>query len=169
MSRRDLPEPSDAELLDALQDNIPLVPRPWKAIAGRLGIPEEDLLTRLGKLRDEGIIRGISPVLDSRPMGLRAATLVALPVPADRLEETAAIISSYPEVSHNFQRDDHYSLWFTLSAVDEETLRRILADILGRTGIPETDVLDLSTVRKFKADVRFPFVPGKREGMHGTR
>jgi DNA-binding Lrp family transcriptional regulator len=96
-------------------------------------------------------------------MGLHAGTLVAMHVPEERLDEIAAIISSHPEVSHNFQRDHHYSLWFTLSARDEEGVRRVLDEILRETGIPPTDVLDLPTARKIKIDVRFSFTSAQEQ------
>ena len=169
MSGLALPDQTDLALLEALQDDLPLVPRPWRAIAGRLKMQESELLIRLERLHKAGIIRGISPVLESRPMGLRASTLVAMHVPEERLDEIAAIISSYPEVSHNFQRDHRYSVWFTLSARDEEGIRRVLDRILQETGIPANDVLDLPTVKKIKIDVRFSFMPdGKQENTFGS-
>ncbi len=87
------PDMTDLHILDALQDDIPLVSRPFAAIARRLGIPEQVLLERLKRLQDEGIVRGISPILESRHMGLAAATLIALHVPDHRVHEIAAIIS----------------------------------------------------------------------------
>jgi DNA-binding Lrp family transcriptional regulator len=158
MTDHALPDGTDLHILHALQDDIPLVIRPFAAIARRLGIPEQVLLDRLQRLQDEGIVRGISPILESRHMGLSAATLIALHAPEKRVHEIAAIISSYPEVSHNFRRDHYYALWFTLSGKNEEAIRRVLTEILQRTGIPDTDVLNLPTVRKLKVDVRFSFL-----------
>jgi DNA-binding Lrp family transcriptional regulator len=123
----------------------------------------------MNRLKEAGIIRGISPVLESRHLGLHAATLVALHVPDKRIEEIAAIISSYPEVSHNFQRDHYYSVWFTLAAQNRDSIRKVLEEILQRTGIPASDVLDLPTIKKIKIDVRFSFVPAQsREVFHGS-
>ena len=155
------PDTTDLAILNALQDDLPLVSRPWGAIAGRLGIPEPELLGRMKKLAETGIIRGISPVLESRPLGLHAATLIALRVPKERLDEVAAIISSYAEVSHNFQRDHDYSLWFTIAAKDEAGVHAVLDEILERSGIPAPDMLDLPTVRRIKIDVRFSFSPSQ--------
>jgi len=149
----------DTSILDALQDDIPLVARPYAAIASHLGIGETDLLERLKRLHEAGIIRGISPVLESRHMGLYAATLVALHVPEEKVRETAAIINSYPEVSHNFQREHYYSLWFTLSARNDERIGQVLAEILERTGISEDDALELPTIKKLKINVCFSFKP----------
>lgn len=156
---------TDLALLECLQDDLPLVPRPWQALAGRLGITEEDLLERLRRLTRAGIVRGISPVLESRPLGLSAATLVAFRVPEDRIDEVAAVISNCPEVSHNFRREDPYNLWFTITAKDREAVDRVLDKILDKTGIQKTNVLDLPTVRRVKIDVRFRFERSVGEGV----
>ena len=160
------PDATDLAILNSLQDDLPIVSRPWESIAGQLGIAENDLLDRMKKLADAGIIRGISPVLESRPLGLHAATLVALRVPKERLDEVAAIISSYPEVSHNFQRDHDYSLWFTIAAKDGAGVNAVLDGILQRSEISRGDMLDLPTVRRIKIDVRFSFQPAQ-EHNHG--
>ncbi len=149
----------DLRILDALQDDIPLVDRPYAVIASQVGIPEHELLERLMKLKKAGVLRGISPVLESRKMGLSAATLVALHVPEDNVRKVAAIISSCPEVSHNFRRDHYYSLWFTISAENDERVGQVLAGILDQAGVPAKDHLNLPTVKKLKIDVRFPFLP----------
>jgi DNA-binding Lrp family transcriptional regulator len=158
----------DLRILDALQRDIPLVSRPWEMVAARLGIPEDVLLERLELLSREGIVRGISPIIESRPMGITAATLVALPVPDEHIREVADIINRYPEVSHNFRRDHRYSLWFTLSAKDEKTLYEVLQEILERTGFSRDDVLDLPTVKKIKIDVRFPLAGVWNGGPNGS-
>jgi DNA-binding Lrp family transcriptional regulator len=153
------PDEIDLAILNALQDDLPLVCLPWKTIADRIGISETEILGRMKMLEESGIIRGISPVLESRSLGLHAATLVALHVPEERLDEIAAIISNYTEVSHNFERDHHYSLWFTIAARNEEGIRKVLDEILHQTGIPTSDVLDLPTIKKIKINVRFSFLP----------
>jgi len=157
----------DLRILDALQQDIPLVPRPWEAVADRLGIPEHVLLERLETLSGEGILRGISPIIESRPLGIAAATLVALPVPEERMREVAGVVSGYPEVSHNFRRDHRYSLWFTLSAGDEKMLQKLLQEILERTGFSRDEILDLPTIQKIKIDVRFPLAGDRNGGLHG--
>ena len=163
MNNNTSPAPLDLRILDALQQDIPLVARPWEAIAARLGIPEPLLLERLRHLYGEGVVRGISPVIESRALGITAGTLVALPVPAERIHGVAELISRYPEVSHNFRRDHHYSLWFTLSAENAGALEKTLSEILTRTGFSRDEILDLATVRKIKIDVRFPLQPGTPE------
>lgn len=163
MSVPSLVDQTDLAILNALQDDLPLVSRPWKTISDRLNITETEIICRMKNLEDSGIIRGISPVLESLSLGLHAATLVALHVPEERLDEIAAVISSYAEVSHNFQRDHYYSLWFTIAAQNEEGIQRVLHEILQQTGIPASDVLDLPTTKKIKINVRFSFLPAQHQ------
>jgi DNA-binding Lrp family transcriptional regulator len=97
-----------------------------------------------------------------------AATLVALRVPKSRVSGIARIISSYPEVSHNYRRDHAYSIWFTLAAPTAGRIGEVLAEILGRTGISPEDVLNLPTLQKYKIDVRFSCCPDNGEAEnHG--
>lgn len=168
MNTRPTTDPLDLRILDALQQDIPLVSRPWEAVAARLGIPESVLLERLEKLSKEGIVRGISPIIESQPLGITAATLIALPVPQERIHEVAVVINGYPEVSHNFRRDHRYSLWFTLSAKNEPALGELLQEILEKTGFSRDEILDLPTVRKIKIDVRFS-LGGIRDGGSNGR
>jgi AdoMet-dependent heme synthase len=157
---RVLSDPADLALLDALQDDIPLVSRPFAAIAARLNFPEEEVIQRLRDLQDRGIVRGLSPVIESRHAGLSATTLVALRVPDEKIPAVARLINAYPEVSHNYRRDHRYSLWFTIAGKDEHRIRGIVQEIRKQAGLSDEDILDLPTVRRFKIDVRFSF-PGR--------
>jgi len=150
---------TDLALLDALQDDIPLVSRPFEAIAARLGIPEDDVIQKIAALQERGIVRGVSPVLESRHVGLSATTLIALRVSGEQIPTVTRLINAYPEVSHNYRRDHAYSLWFTVAGKDENRIQEILGEIKNYSGLTDTDVLELPTVRRFKIDVRFSF-PG---------
>lgn len=142
----------DRALLNLLQSDFPLVPRPFAALGERLAISEGEVMERVKRLKGEGLIRQISAIFDSRALGYRS-TLAALRVPQERLEEVASIVSSHSGVSHNYARDHTYNLWFTLTippGVDpKEELRRIAH----RAGVAE--VLDLPSLRTFKIGARF--------------
>ncbi|HNT07734.1 MAG: HTH-type transcriptional regulator Ptr1 [Euryarchaeota archaeon ADurb.Bin009] len=155
----------DRQLLEILQDTFPLAPRPWHAIGRRLGIPEGEVLRRVRRLADEGIVLTVSPVIESARIGPVASTLIGMRVPADRVERCASIVNREPGVSHNYLRDHDYNLWFTLAAPDSAALRRTVEDIAARAGVPPADLLDLPAVRRFKIGVRFRFFPdGDGEG-----
>lgn len=147
----------DKKLLQLAQDEFPITKRPWATLGNKLKITEEEVILRLKKFHREGIIRKIGPILDARKLGLCASTLIAMKVPEEKMEHVVDIINEYESVSHNYLREHEYNLWFTITTSSKEELRRTIEEIKRRTGIPDTDVLDLPTSRRFKIDVRFQF------------
>ncbi len=158
MADRHLDTP-DRRLLEALQDGFPLASRPWHYIGARIGMPEDEVLRRVRRLTDEGIVLTISPVLESARVGLAASTLIGMRVAPDLVDGYASVINREPGVSHNYIRNHDYNLWFTLAAGDAAALRRAADGIVARTGVSPSDLLDLPTVRRFKIGVRFRFFP----------
>ncbi len=148
---------ADKALLQTLQDDFPLTTRPWDALAGRLDTTVEDVMKRVGRFMEEGVIRRIGPVLETDRVGLTARTLVLMKVPPGRMEEVAGIVSGFDEVTHNYERDHEYNLWFTLITPSQERLKGALASIIDATAVPQDDVLDLPMTRRYKIGVRYVF------------
>lgn len=151
---------ADRRLLDLVQVEFPAVPRPYAALARRLGLDdtggETEAHARLSRLRASGVVRRLGGVFDSRALGF-ATTLVAARVPDDRLEEVAAAAGAYPEVTHNYSREGPLNLWFTLVARDTGRIRRILGKLRRATGV---QFFDLPAERVFKTQVTFRFGEG---------
>lgn len=105
---------ADRRLLNAMQKDVPLVSRPFAAIGEGLGMSEDEVLSRARRLKEDGIIRQISAIFDSRRLGY-SSTLVAMDIPEEALEESAGRISEHAGVSHNYKRDNPFNLWFTLT------------------------------------------------------
>ncbi len=148
---------ADKALLQTLQDDFPLTTRPWDALAERLGTTAEDVMGRIGRLKEEGVIRRIGPVLETDRVGLTARTLVLMKVPPERMEEVAGIVSGFDEVTHNYERDHEYNLWFTLITPSQERLKEALAAIIDATGVSEEGVLNLPVTERYKIGVRYVF------------
>ncbi|HOI12502.1 MAG TPA: AsnC family transcriptional regulator [Methanoculleus sp.] len=157
-------DPLDRVLLQRVQDDFPLNPRPYRVVGDALGIPEQEVMERLADLSRRGVIRHIAPILEPGSLGIRSSTLVAMRVPEERMHEVAGIVNEYDGVSHNYRRDDDYNLWFTIAAAGEEELLGILEEIVRRSTIPPGDVLNLPMVRRFKLDVRFRFLAEDDDG-----
>ena len=148
---------ADKALLQTLQDDFPLTTRPWDALAERLGTTAEDVMGRIGRLIQDGVIRRIGPVLETDRVGLTARTLVLMKVPQERVEEVAGIVSGFDEVTHNYERDHEYNLWFTLITPNPERLEGALTRIIEATEIPGDDVLNLPVTGRYKIKVRYRF------------
>ncbi len=105
----------DKRLLEEIQGGVPLVARPFASLGLRLGLSEEDVLSRLTRLKaKDGPIRQVSAIFDSRALGY-VSTLVAGQYDADHLEAGGRIICEHPGVSHCYQRDHAFNLWYTLT------------------------------------------------------
>lgn len=104
----------DRKLLNIIQWDFPLDPRPYAQLASKIETPEGDILARVERLKGEKIIRQISGIFDTRAIGYRSS-LVAMQVPPERADEAAEIINAHPGVSHNYRRKHHFNLWFTVA------------------------------------------------------
>jgi siroheme decarboxylase len=146
---------TDRLMLQILQDDFPIVQEPWLEISSRLNVSEDEVISRLKRLIEAGVIVKIGPVFDASRIGLKAATLVAMRVPKNKVNDVARVINEYDNVSHNYEREDEYNVWFTLVASSNSELALILDEIKQKTGMKNLDVLDLPTIRRFKINVHF--------------
>jgi len=140
----------DRSLLQDFQRGLPLAPRPYAAMAERLGIGEDEVIERLDRLSQSGAVSRVGAVL--RPHAVGASTLAAMAVPPARLEAIAELVNGYPEVNHNYQRDHHLNLWFVVATDSVAAVRDVLDDIARRTGLA---VLDLPLEQDFHIDLGF--------------
>ncbi len=149
--------PLDRRLLDALQEELPLVPRPFAVLGERLGISEEEVLERLKALKEAGILRHLGASLDSRRLGY-VTTLCAVVAPPERAEAVAREIARRPEVTHCYLRRHRLNIWFTLVARDSAEVEEILKDIARQTGFeprhfPATQMFKLRATFRLHDDV----------------
>ena len=142
----------DRKILRIIQSDFPLVARPYLQIAETVGITEEEVLDRIGHMREIGLIRLLGGLFDSRLLGY-TGTLCAMRVPPDNIERVAGIINQYHGVTHNYLRNHQYNIWFTLLAESENKLQELLEEIMQKTGI--THLLNLPAVNLFKVRVNF--------------
>lgn len=140
-----------SELCLLLQEGLQPVERPFAGIAQALGIDQLQLLDQTNSLVQAGVIRRICPFINYRALG-RVATLVGAEVPADKLEQVAATVTSMAGVSHNYLRAGKVNLWFTLQGGDYHEIQQTLDQLAQRFAIV---VHNLPVKRFFKLHVRF--------------
>jgi DNA-binding Lrp family transcriptional regulator len=143
--------PLEFRLLNDFQRRFPLAAQPYAVLGEALGVDEAAVIGAFGRLRSAGALSRIGAVF--RPGALGASTLAAMEVPAERLEAVAAVVSSFPEVNHNYEREHRLNLWFVAAAADEAALDATLEKIARLTGIR---VLKLPLVEEYHIDLGFP-------------
>ena len=125
MQRLDL---LDQRLLDEFQRDLPLVPRPFAAMAEKLGVEEATVIARLAALQSAGMVTRVGATV--RPNTAGASTLAAIAVPEDRIEEVADLVGEEPGVNHSYLREDEWNLWFVATAPTADELAASLARIV---------------------------------------
>jgi DNA-binding Lrp family transcriptional regulator len=140
------------ELAHALQANVPFDPRPFAAIAREHGLSEADVLRQLRSWASEGKLREVSAILEGSALGYDSA-LVAGEVSEDRLEAVAEEVNAHPTVTHNYQRNHRYNLWFTIAVPHAMGLERTLDALAARAGVPAFHAL--RRTHTFKVGVNF--------------
>ena len=110
-------------LLNLIQQQVPLVERPFAALGEKLGLSETAVLQAIRELRqgDRPVIRQISAIFDTKALGYRSS-LVAARIPEPKLEQAAEVINAHPGVSHNYKRNHDYNLWYTLAVPPDSKL-----------------------------------------------
>lgn len=103
----------ELELVERLQVAFPLSLRPYGELAEVLNASEEAIFQTVLNLRRKSILRRISAVIEAKRLGFSSA-LIGAKVRPEYIEAAAQWINRHPGVSHNYQRQGHFNLWFTL-------------------------------------------------------
>jgi len=138
------------DLLDIAQRDFPLTPRPYAALADRLGVTEDDVLAAFREMKEKRLLGRIGAVY--RPGVAGASTLAAMAVPPEDLAAVAATVSAFPEVNHNYERENTVNLWFVVTAPDLAARDRVLDAIEAKTGLK---VLRLPMEEDYHLDLGF--------------
>jgi DNA-binding Lrp family transcriptional regulator len=144
-------EALDRELLNAVQWDFPLEPRPFAVLGERLGLSEPEVRERVAQVKELGVLRQLSAIFDTRALGYGSA-LVAAQIDPDRIDDAAAVISAHPGVSHNYKRNHAYNLWYTLAVPPGEDFDEHLDALHRESGSLVTR--KLPTLKLYKIGVK---------------
>ena len=142
----------DKKILDIIQTDFPLVSRPYLKIGESLDITEEEAFDRVCKMRESGIIRRLGANFQSSSLN-HVSTLCAARVPAGKMKSFIEKVNALEGVTHNYERDHEWNVWFTLISPSREERRDILAGLIRETGV---EIMDLPATRLFKIKIDFP-------------
>ena len=142
----------DKSILNRIQSDFPITSRPYLTIADELNLTEAEVLDRISRLKQMGIIRRIGGNFVPAKLGY-VSTLCAAKVPEDKIERFADVVNRFPGVTHNYLRENSFNVWFTFIAPSMEEIKQNLKKIEQETGI--TEILNLPATRVFKIKAQF--------------
>lgn len=129
----------DKKIIAALYDDFPLEEEPYRIVAAQIGISEVELIARLEKYRRTGKLRRMGAVLRHREVGYAANALCAWRIPADRLDQAAALMAADPAVTHCYTRVTRpgwtYNFYTMLHGHTREECRKIAAALAAAAGV----------------------------------
>jgi len=145
----------DKQLLNEIQWVFPLTDRPYLEISKRYNISENDVMQRTSRLKEIGLIRQINAIFDTRRLGYKSA-LVAFSVKPDKLNHVAEEVNKHQGVSHNYERNHEFNMWFTLAVPPYADIKMDLERMASIDGVIKYRVLP--TLKLYKIGVKLDMV-----------
>jgi DNA-binding Lrp family transcriptional regulator len=131
----------DKNIIAMMQEEFPLVAEPYREIADKLGISEDELLNRLKKYSESGKIRKMGAVLRHREVGYAANALCAWIVPDERIQEVGEMFAKVAVVTHCYARVSQpgwpYNFYTMLHANTREQCNMIASQLADQAGLSE--------------------------------
>jgi len=141
------------EILSRIQKKFPLVRQPFKTIADELGMSEDEVLAILQEEKKKNIIRQTSAIFDTKRLGYKSS-LVAFKIAPEKISAAVKIINSHPGISHNYERNHDFNIWFTLAVAPDSKLGlEKTLEILSKLTEAEEYIM-LPTLKLFKISVK---------------
>jgi DNA-binding Lrp family transcriptional regulator len=160
----------DWAVMMRVQDGIPLVDHPFAGPAQEIGIPEEDLIARIRRLIDDGIIRRFGARINNRRCGFIQNAMIAWNVPDKRVDEVGRIFAADPAVTHCYERRIIPGRWehnvFTMvHCRSEAEVKHLIERLSAKAGIKDFQTLPSGEEFKRTVSVR---ITGERERAEVT-
>ena len=134
---------ADLRLMAYLHRGCPLVDEPYAAVAQALGTTEQDVLQRLQRVLDDGMLTRFGPLFQIERAG-------------GQFDAVTAQVNALPEVAHNYRREHALNMWFVVAAESPAQATQVLQRIEGTTGLK---VHAFPKEREYRVELRLPLLP----------
>ncbi len=141
------------EILLRIQKNFPLEEKPFLAIAKELHTTEDKVLEVLKEAKEEKIIRQTSAIFDTRKLGYKSS-LVAFEIANEDIDSAVEILNSHPGISHNYERNHAFNIWFTIAVAPNSILGLEKSIEILAKKTKAKDFIILPTLKLFKISVK---------------
>lgn len=129
----------DRRIILATQAGLPLTPRPYHTVAGDLGLEPAEVMRRMQRMQDAGIIRRIALVPNHYAIGYTANGMSVWDVPDAEARALGSRIGALDFVSHCYLRRRHppqwpYNLFAMVHGKSRQEVEDKVASIAGLLG-----------------------------------
>jgi len=101
----------DRKIIVATQEGMPLSPRPYHTIAGELGLTPAEVMQRMQRMLDTGMVRRIAIVPNHYALGYKANGMSVWNVPDEHVQSMGEMVGALNFVSHCYHRPRHLPDW----------------------------------------------------------
>lgn len=145
-----IPNPTELALIDRWQHGFPLVEKPFEVVGRLAALDESETIGIFRRMRENDVISRVGAVVKPNTVG--ASTLAAMQVPPERLEQVAGLVSREPLVTHNYEREHAFNLWFVVAGASAEAIAATNRRISDQTGL---DVVELPMLEAYHLGLGF--------------
>jgi DNA-binding Lrp family transcriptional regulator len=145
----------DNALIAAIQGGLPLVPRPYAAVADQLGWQEAEVLEGIDRLQQGGLIKRFGVVVRHRALGYTANAMVVWDVPDGQVSELGRTLAGYDCVTLCYRRERRlpdwpYNLFSMFHGRERDKVLRRIDEIVAEQGLGHLPRRVLFSNRCFK-------------------
>ena len=141
----------DRQIINELQGGFPVSEHPYAEVAAALNTSEEELISRLERMLDQGLLSRFGPMYHAERLG-GGLTLAAISVPEHRFDAVTEIVNAHAEVAHNYARDHKLNMWFVLATETPERISEVIDEIEMETGL---EVVNMPKLEEYFIGLRF--------------
>ncbi len=144
----------DRQLLAEIQLGLPLCSRPYQQIGVNIDMPEAEVIERLTRLKQRGLIKRMGVIVKHRPLGYRANAMVVWNIPDEKVKQLGGRISQFSFVTLCYQRPRQpewpYNLYCMIHGKDRNTVLTQLEQLTSDCGLADFATEILFSRRCFK-------------------
>lgn len=101
----------DRRIIEATQEGLPLAAEPYRIIAEQVGTTSDEVMARMGRMLESGVIRRVGVVPNHYALGYKANGMTVWDLPDEAIRELGPRVGALDFVSHCYQRPRHPPLW----------------------------------------------------------
>jgi len=142
-------------LIGAIQQGLPLVPRPFAEIGAGIGLAEHEVIAGLANLVEQGVIKRMGVVVRHHELGYRANAMVVWDIPDDQVSVLGRRIGSFDCVTLCYRRprrlpDWRYNLFTMIHGRQRDDVLGLVAQLKEQCGLGHVAHEVLFSRRRFK-------------------